>query len=157
MNDPVYSPALTVPHAFGGSRTSSTTSGRYRPRPDPSTSHRSRLAAEGLPAADLVAEPDQRVVLAVNHPLLHRDQRVVGDLDVLRADLGAALGDVAEAQEVLLLGDVSAFGLVQRVHVQLGHPHQEPRPGEGLLVLVVVTHDVAGVVAQEALDALAEL
>src|SRR5262249_51201865 len=43
------------------------------------------------PAADLVAEPDQRVVLAADDAFLHRDQRVVGDLDVLRADLGAAL------------------------------------------------------------------
>src|SRR5690348_4485773 len=39
------------------------------------------------PAADLVAQPDQRVVLAPHHPFLQRDQRVVGDLDVLRADL----------------------------------------------------------------------
>ena len=35
-------------------------------------------------AGDLAAEPDQRVVLAAGHALLHRDQRVVGDLDVLR-------------------------------------------------------------------------
>src|ERR1022692_3850259 len=49
----------------------------------------------GGPAADLGAEPDQRVVLAAGHPFLHRDERVVGDLDVLRAHLGAALGDVA--------------------------------------------------------------
>jgi hypothetical protein len=31
----------------------------------------------------------------VDDPLLEGDQRVVGDLDVLRADLRAALGDVA--------------------------------------------------------------
>src|ERR1043165_2355871 len=59
-------------------------------------------------AGDLVAEPDQRVVLTPDDPLLHRDQRVVGDLDVLRADLGAALGDVAQAEPVLLLGHVLA-------------------------------------------------
>src|ERR1700735_5039793 len=49
-------------------------------------------------AADLVAEPDQRVVLAADHALLQRDDRVVGDLDVLRAHLGAALGDVAQPE-----------------------------------------------------------
>src|ERR1051326_548607 len=55
-------------------------------------------------AGDLVAQPDQRVVLTPDDPLLHRDQRVVGDLDVLRADLGAALGDVAQAQAEVVLG-----------------------------------------------------
>ncbi len=48
-------------------------------------------------------------------------------------------------------------GGVQGVHVQLGDPHQEARPGEGRLVLLVVAHHMAGVLAQEALDALAEL
>ena len=46
---------------------------------------------------------------------------------------------------------------VERVHVQLGEPDQEARAGEGLLVLLVVAHHVAGVLAQVALDALAEL
>src|SRR5687767_15700209 len=36
---------------------------------------------------DLVAQPHQRVVLAVHDPLLHRDDPVVGDLDALRAHL----------------------------------------------------------------------
>src|SRR5437899_9411579 len=35
----------------------------------------------GGAAADLGAQPDQGVVLAVGHAFLHRDQRVVGDLD----------------------------------------------------------------------------
>ncbi|CAM5490078.1 hypothetical protein SANTM175S_00211 [Streptomyces antimycoticus] len=39
------------------------------------------------PAPDLVAEPDQRIVLTVHRPLLQRDQRIVGDLDLLGADL----------------------------------------------------------------------
>jgi hypothetical protein len=33
---------------------------------------------------DLVAQPLDRVVLDVDHPFLEWDQRVVGDLDVLR-------------------------------------------------------------------------
>ena len=116
-----------------------------------------RGAGVARPAGDLAAQPDQRVVLAAGHPLLHRDQRVVGDLDVLRADLGAALGDVAVAEPEVVLGDVAPVGGVGRVHLQLGDPHQEPRPGERVLVLRVVADDVAGVLAQEALDALAEL
>src|ERR1700753_1695808 len=43
----------------------------------------------------LVTEPHDRVVLGVGHAFLHGDQRVVGDLDVFGAHLGAALGDVA--------------------------------------------------------------
>ena len=74
-----------------------------------------------------VAEPHQRVVLAVDDALLHRDHRVVGDLDVLGADLGAALGDVAVPEAVLLLGVLLAVARVERVHVQLGDPHEEPR------------------------------
>jgi hypothetical protein len=90
-------------------------------------------------------------------PLLHRDQRVVGDLDVFRADLGAALGDVALAQAVLLLRLAAPVQSVQRMHFQLGDPHQVPRAGERLFVLIVVADDVADVLAQGAFDALTEL
>src|SRR5580692_8899119 len=109
------------------------------------------------PPADLRAEPDQRVEPPSGDALLHRDDRVVGDLDVLGADLGAALGDVAEAEAEVVLRDVAPVGLVGRVHLKLGDPHQEPRAGERVLVLRVVTDHVAGVLAQEALNALAEL
>src|SRR5689334_16588535 len=106
---------------------------------------------------DLRAEPHQRVELPVRYALLHRDDRVVGDLDALGADLGAALGDVAHAEAGCVLGHLDPVVLVQRVHVQLGVPEEEAGSGEGRLVLLVVTDDVAGVLAQEALDALAEL
>jgi len=46
---------------------------------------------------------------------------------------------------------------VQRMHFELGDPHQEARAGECLLVLLVIADHVADVLAQEALDALAEL
>src|ERR1700722_18376822 len=59
----------------------------------------------GGAAADLGAEPDQRVVLAAGHALLQRDQGVVGDLDVLGAYLGAALGDVAQPEAEVILRD----------------------------------------------------
>ena len=78
-------------------------------------------------------------------------------MDALRAHLAAALGDVAVAQAEVLLRGVPPVDDVERVHVQLGQPDEEPRPGEGRLVLLVVTDDVAGVLAEEALDALAEL
>src|SRR5689334_4616070 len=89
--------------------------------------------------ADLVAEPHQGVVLAIDHALLHRDDRVVGDLDALGADLGAALGDVAHADAGLLLGQLAPVVAVQRVHVELGVPEEEARSREGRLVVLVVT------------------
>ncbi len=75
------------------------------------------------------------------------------------ADLGAALGDVAEAEAVFFfLGHIATVEGVQRMHRQLSLPHQVAGGAcEGLLVLLVVTVDVAHVLAQEALDALAEL
>ncbi|CAM5408547.1 hypothetical protein STENM223S_09196 [Streptomyces tendae] len=130
------------------------------------TSYRDGWVALGpalRPAApDLRPQPHQRVVLAVHGPFLQRDQRVVRDPDPLGTDLGAALGDVAVAEAVVVLGGAGAVqagvtGGVQRVHVQLGDAHEEARAREGGLVLLVVAHHVAGVLAQEALDALAEL
>src|SRR5665811_1604711 len=104
--------------------------------------------------ADLRPQPDQRVVLLVDDSFLHRNDGVVGDLDVLGADLGAALGDVAQADPLLVPGELGTIGVcLQRVHGELGCPDQEPRPGEGLLVVVVVADHVTDVLAQEALDA----
>src|SRR5262249_18132493 len=48
-------------------------------------------------------------------------------------------------------------GSVEWVHVQLGGADEEPRTGERDLVVLVVTDDVADVLAEKALDALAEL
>src|SRR5580658_2180676 len=78
-------------------------------------------------------------------------------MDALRADLGAALGDVAVAESELLEGEAPAVQGVERVHLELGEAHDETRPGEVGLVLLVVADDVADVLAEVALDALAEL
>ena len=134
------------------------TSGVDVGRRGPSGAGAGRLAAAGagLLLAEERRDREQRVVAAVGDALLERDERVVGDVDVLGAHLGAALGDVAVAQAVVVDGHLAAVDGVERVHVQLGDPHEEARTGERGLVLLVVTHRVAGVVAQEALDALAE-
>ena len=103
-------------------------------------------------------EPEHRVVLGVDHALLERDDRVVGDVDVLGADLGAALGDVAVARcRASSCAPRAAVARVERVHLELGDADEEARAGELGLVLLVVAHHVADVLAQEALDALAEL
>src|SRR4029079_12172132 len=103
-----------------------------------------------------IEEARDRVEVPVDHPLFPRNDGVVRDGDALRTDLRAALRDVAVADPVRLaqLGD-AVLG-VQRVHLQRRRVDQEARPDE-LLVLVVVAKHVADVLAQEALDALAEL
>src|SRR6266571_6941900 len=50
-----------------------------------------------LPPEELPAQPQERVIVAVHHPFLERNDSVVRDLDLLRTDLGAAARDVAKA------------------------------------------------------------
>src|SRR5439155_21596136 len=119
------------------------------------------------PGADLTAvcrslssqlPPDHldRVVILVGDPFLERDDRVVGDLDVLRADLGAALRDVAITDPTLVLEMGRSIRRVDWVHLEAGASDEESRAHERPLGLVVPQH-VADVLAEEALDALAEL
>src|SRR3984957_19436965 len=68
---------------------------------------------------DLAPEPGHGVVAGVDHALLHGDDAVVGDLDVLGAHLGAALGDVAHA-EAAVVRQLAAVVDVERVHLELG-------------------------------------
>src|SRR5262249_59563273 len=65
----------------------------FRRNPSPSYFLIARLAARRRsprPAPELAQQPHDRIEV-VGHPLLHRDDAVVRDVDVLRADLGAAL------------------------------------------------------------------
>src|SRR5438105_2126936 len=118
------------------------------------TDARSGLSA--LLAPELAQEPHDGIE-RVGRPLLERDDPVVGDVDVLGADLGAALGDVAEPDPRVLLDEASAVAGVQRMHVEARDLDEEARPGEHPLLVLVVANHVADVLAQEALDALVEL
>src|SRR5829696_2137488 len=108
---------------------------------------------DGLSPPDLAHQPFGRVVELVGDALLEGDDRVVRDVDVYRADLGAALGDVAEAEAVVLLEVGEPIGLVHGVHLQPLVPDEEPRARE-LGVLVVRSKYVADVLAHKALYAL---
>src|ERR1035437_7295908 len=110
----------------------------------------------GAGAAQLARHPLHRVPMGVGHPLLERDDRVVGDVDVLGAELGAALGDVAVAEPALVTEQIAAVQDVLGVHLQARHPHEEARPEEAR-AQVVGAVDVADVLAEEALDAAAGL
>lgn len=59
-----------------------------------------RSRGRSLPdvAAQLAGHPSDRIVVTIGHPLFERDDRVIRDLDILRAHLGSALRDVAETE-----------------------------------------------------------
>src|SRR5207247_8597217 len=110
-----------------------------------------------LLGAELAQQPHDGIEELVGHPLLERDDRVARDMDVLGADLGTTLRDVAEADAGRVLDAGRAVDRVERVHVEAGQLDEEARPRERALVLLVVADDVADVLAEEALDALVEL
>src|SRR2546425_596763 len=126
------------------------------PLAGPAPNMQVRLGGFGLRSEQLPPDPGDGVVVAAGHPLLERDDGVVGDPDVLGADVLAALGDVAHAKARLAGQQRRAVGRVFGGRLQPGHPHHVARPVVGGL-LVVVAQDVADVLAEEALDALAEL
>src|SRR5215208_122552 len=106
-----------------------------------------------LSPSDLAHQPFGRVVVLVCDALLEGDDGVVGDVDVDRADLCAALGDVAEPEAVVLLEVGQPVGLVHRVHLQPLVSDEEAWSCE-LGVFVVGPQDVADVLAHKALYAL---
>src|SRR5499426_1771175 len=83
-----------------------------------------RSALPALLAAELPQQPDDRIQ-RIGRPLFQGDDPVVGDLDVLGADLGAALRDVAEPDPRLVLDEARAVARVQRMHVEAGELDEE--------------------------------
>src|ERR1039458_8158562 len=110
-------PRQTGSPAAGPRRTGSPAAGSFRPRLLP----RRRLRPT---PAQLAAQPFDRVPMGVGHPLLERNDRVVGDVDVLGADLGAALGDVAVAEPTLVAEQIAAIEDVLGVHLQARPPEK---------------------------------
>src|SRR5436305_509486 len=94
----------------------------------------------GLLRSDLfpedAQEPLQRIVELVDHPLLQRDDGVVGDGDPLGADLGAVLGDVAVADPLGVLEVPQPVLDVERVHLQRGGVDQQPGADEPVVQVV---------------------
>src|SRR5262245_2003214 len=95
------------------------------------------------------------IVQLIDHAFLEWDDGVVGDVNVLRAHRGAGLGDVAIADAVLVLERPSASAEVQRIHFERGGIDEMSRSDERVEHSMIAQH-VAHVLAQEALDALAE-
>src|ERR1700682_5709535 len=113
----------------------------------------------GRPAGLAAKEADyraDRIEARVVHSLLERDDRVVRDVDVLRAHLGAAFGYVAVADTGISLEQRPAVEHVLRMHLEAGDADHRSGTVEGALQ-VVGSQDVAHVLAQEAFDAFAKL
>src|SRR6266513_2127097 len=107
-------------------------------------------------AGHLSPQGCKRIVIRIDNALFQRDDRVIGDRDRFRADLGAALRDVAEADPAFMAQVLAAIHVIQRMHLIDRRPHQH-RGTDELLVLVMRAQDVADILAQEAFDAFPEL
>src|SRR6185369_4459282 len=95
----------------------------------PGTGSLSRLRPAST-ALEHPQEPGERIVEAIDDPLLERNDRVVRDRDLLGADLGAALRDVAVADAVLLLQVDHAVRGIQRMHLERRGIGEEARADE---------------------------
>src|SRR4051794_3623191 len=94
-----------------------------------------------------------RVVQLVDDAFLERNEGVVGNRDPFRADLRAALGDVAVPDSVSLLEISRPMFRVDRVHLQRRGVEQVTRTDELVEERMIAQH-VADVLAEETLDAL---
>src|SRR5438128_6086466 len=116
----------------------------WRHRAQPARVSGERQSSRGLLL--LTAEPAQQphdgIEELVGHPLLERDDRVVRDVDVLGADLGTTLRDVAEADAGRVLDEGRAVDRVGRVHVDGGQLEDEARPRYRALAPLVAPDDV---------------
>ena len=61
-------------------------------------------------------DPSKRIIEGIGDALLEGDNRIVGDADVFRTDLGAALGDVAVSDPKNILEFLETIDRVQWVH-----------------------------------------
>src|SRR3954471_368307 len=101
-----------------------TTRTSYLPSIRPVKLSESRPSCIGLAHALAAApsepahEPRERVVAAVDDPFLQRDDAVVRDVDSFRADLVAALRDVAESDACFRTHELGAVERVEGVHLE---------------------------------------
>src|ERR1700738_3500011 len=93
-------------------------------------------------ASNLPHDPNQRIIELVHNALLQWNDGIVGDVDVLRADLRATFRYIAKPDSQLILEQLRAREAIHRMHVQPGHAHKESRPAK-LLIFVMISQDVA--------------
>ena len=97
----------------------------------------------------------KRIVMLVDDTFFERNNRIIRDGYVLRANLCTAFCDVAvaDAEKVFqLLGPV--FG-IERMHFERSRINQKSRADKFVMLFMIAKH-VTNVLAQKALDALAK-
>src|SRR6476469_6916149 len=103
----------------------------------------------------LFPDPAQRIVMIIYDPFLQRNNSVVGNVNILGANLRATLRDVAVTNPVRGSQLLEPILGVERMHLQRRGINQKTRPDE-LIVLPVVAQHVANVLAEEAFDTFPE-
>jgi len=111
-----------------------------------------RLAGLEKTAPEVAAN---RIVEVIHHAFFERYDGIVSDGDMLGTNISATLGDVTKTDTLRLLQFGHTILGVKRVHLQRGSVNEEARADE-FLVLVMVTQNVADVLAEKTFDALAE-
>src|SRR5690349_12376247 len=108
-----------------------------------------------LDEAKLADEPEEGIVITVYHTLFQRDNRVIGNVDFFRADFRTALGDVTHLNARFFLQERNTVGLIHRVHFKASNTNHETWAKE-VGFLIMVTQNMADVLAQETFDTLTE-
>ena len=85
-------------------------------------------------------QPRHRIVVPADDSFLQRDDRVIGDVDMLRADVRAVLRDVAVPDTVMVFQRRNPIRGIERMHLERGAVDEEPRSDE-FLVLVVLAQN----------------
>src|SRR5215472_992078 len=108
-----------------------------------------------FPGSESAKQLRQRIEEAIDDALLERDDGVVSDGDAFGTNLGTALRDIAQADAELRSQILQSIAHVQGVHFEGRHMNQKSWANE-LFLHVMLTQDVADILAKIALDALAE-
>ena len=128
---------------------------RSMPRTPRQDSKSPRFGESEIQSKD-AEQPLQGIEVTVHHALFERNDRVLGNRDRLRTYLPATSGDVA-VTDVVLVPQIAdpVFG-VERMHFECSGINEQTRTDK-FVVLVVFPQDVAHVLTEKALDALAKL
>src|ERR1017187_597824 len=101
-------------------------------------------------------QPLQGIEVTVHYALLERDNRVLGDRNRLGTHWPATSSDVAVTDVVRVPQIADAVFGIERMHFECGSIDEQTR-ADKLVVLMVLSQDVAHVLAEKTLDTLAKL
>src|SRR4051812_24186224 len=87
--------------------------------------------------SEFTDKPHHWVIKVVNNALLQWNDRVVGNVDLFRADLCTALGDVTETDPEVIFKQLGARQPVERVHLERRYANEEAWATELFLLLMV--------------------